>query len=88
MEQMSQAHADMADHLIFTFMQAHETQNFRPLEKLRSFKNVLTPDVNKDYREMRAGKMYRKYPTFLKELKFDSYEQKMFIVFMMNYKKY
>ena len=78
----------MAEHLQFTFMQAQETKNFRPLEKLRSFKNVLKPDDNKDYKEMGDRKLYKRYPRFFDKLKFDSKEQKLFVIFMMNYKKY
>jgi hypothetical protein len=55
---------------------------------LNSFRYVLKPDVNEDYKEMESTRLYQRYPKFLDKCKFETHEEKQFVIFMMCNKKH
>lgn len=82
-DQLTDDHVAMVNTFYNTFIQAQKTNKFRPLEKLTSFRSVLKPDDDKDYKQMESSEMYQSYPTFIDKCKFETREEKLFVLFMM-----
>ena len=52
-----------------------------------SFKTVVKPDDQKDYKKMKTSKLYKSYSKFIDQCKYDCHEEKLFVIFMLCKKK-